>query len=208
MKKKFIGIVGFVLLIGLFVGFKNKNVQAIGSVESLKEKIIRFHVLANSDSKEDQNLKLKVRDAVIEFVSPNLKNSNSIEKSREILLDLKEEVIELAERIIKEEGYNYSVDVELAMTNFPVKTYGNITLPQGEYEAFRILIGEAKGQNWWCVMFPPLCFIDMTKGQISYKESEKELSKVLNEEEYNLITEKEDSKIEFRFRLADLFKKS
>lgn len=206
MKKKFIGIVGFVLLIGLFVGFKNKNVQAIGSVESLKEKIIRFHVLANSDSKEDQNLKLKVRDAVIEFVSPNLKNSNSIEKSREILLDLKEEVIELAERIIKEEGYNYSVDVELAMTNFPVKTYGNITLPQGEYEAFRILIGEAKGQNWWCVMFPPLCFIDMTKGQISYKESEKELSKVLNEEEYNLITEKEDSKIEFRFRLADLFK--
>ena len=206
MKKKFIGIVGFVLLIGLFVGFKNKNVQAIGSVESLKEKIIRFHVLANSDSKEDQNLKLKVRDAVIEFISPNLKNSNSIEKSREILLDLKEEVIELAERIIKEEGYNYSVDVELAMTNFPVKTYGNITLPQGEYEAFRILIGEAKGQNWWCVMFPPLCFIDMTKGQISYKESEKELSKVLNEEEYNLITEKEDSKIEFRFRLADLFK--
>ena len=208
MKKTIIGVIGFILLIGLFTGIKNESVQAVGTVEKLSEKIIRFHVLANSDSNEDQELKLKVRDAVIEFVSPNLKNSKSIEESREILLALKEKVIELAEKIIKEEGYNYSVDVELAMTNFPVKTYGNITLPQGEYEAFRVLIGEAKGQNWWCVMFPPLCFIDMTKGQISYKESEKELSKVLNEEEYNLITEKEDSKIEFRFRLADLFKKS
>ena len=208
MKKTIIGIIGFILLIGLFTGIKNESVQAVGTVEKLSEKIIRFHVLANSDSKEDQDLKLKVRDAVIEFVSPSLKNSKSIGQSREILLSLKEEVIELAEKIIKEEGYNYSVDVELAMTNFPVKTYGNITLPQGEYEAFRILIGEAKGQNWWCVMFPPLCFIDMTKGQISYKESEEELSKVLNQEEYNLITEKEDSKIEFRFKLADLFKKS
>lgn len=208
MKKTIIGVIGFILLIGLFTGIKNESVQAVETVEKLSEKIIRFHVLANSDSKEDQALKLKVRDAVIEYVSPSLKDSKSIEESREILLSLKEEVIELSEKIIREEGYNYSVNVELAMTNFPIKTYGNITLPQGEYEAFRVLIGEAKGQNWWCVMFPPLCFIDMTKGQISYKESEEELSKVLNQEEYNLITEKEDSKIEFRFRLADLFNKS
>ncbi|MGL4453929.1 MAG: stage II sporulation protein R [Sarcina sp.] len=206
MKKTIIGIIGFILLVGLFTGIKNRSVQAVGSLEEISEKIIRFHVLANSDLKEDQDLKLKVRDAVIEFVSPSLKNSKGIDESRKILLSLKDEVIELAEKIIKEEGYDYSVDVELAMTNFPVKTYGNVTLPQGEYEAFRVLIGEAQGQNWWCVMFPPLCFIDMTKGQISYEKSEEALSKVLTQEEYSLITEEEDSKIEFRFKLADLFK--
>ncbi|MGL4654465.1 MAG: stage II sporulation protein R [Sarcina sp.] len=206
MKKTIIGVIGFILLVGLFTGIKNNSVQAAGSIEDISEKIIRFHVLANSDSKEDQDLKLKVRDAVIAFVSPSLKKSKGIDESREILLSLKDEVIEVAENVIKEEGYDYSVDVELAMTNFPVKTYGNVTLPQGEYEAFRVLIGEAKGQNWWCVMFPPLCFIDMTKGQISYEESEAQLSKVLTEEEYSLITEEEDSTIEFRFKLADLFK--
>lgn len=205
MKKTIIGVMGFILLVGLFTGIKNNSVQAAGGIEEISEKIIRFHVLANSDSKEDQDLKLKVRDAVIEFVSPSLKNSKGIDESRKILLSLEDEVIEVAKKVIKEEGYDYSVDVELAMTNFPVKTYGNVTLPQGEYEAFRVLIGEAKGQNWWCVMFPPLCFIDMTKGQISYEESEEELSKVLTEEEYSLITEEEDSKIEFRFKLADLF---
>ena len=206
MKKTIIGIIGFIILIGLFIGIKNNSVQAAGSIESIKEKVIRFHVLANSDSKEDQDLKLKVRDEVINFVSPSLENSKSIEQSRKILLGLKDEIIELAENLIKKEGYDYSVDVELEMTNFPVKTYGNITLPQGEYEAFRVLIGEAKGENWWCVMFPPLCFIDMTKGQISYEKSEKELSEVLTQEEYSLITDAEDSKIEFRFKLADLFK--
>ena len=206
MKKTIIGVIGFIILIGLFTGIKNNSVQAAGNIESVSEKVIRFHVLANSDSKEDQDLKLKVRDAVIEFVSPSLKDSKNIDESREILLGLQDEVIELAEKVIKEEGYDYSVDVELAMTNFPVKTYGNVTLPQGEYEAFRVLIGEAKGQNWWCVMFPPLCFIDMTKGQISYEESEEELAKILTEEEFDLITEDEDSTIEFRFKFADLFK--
>ena len=206
MKKTIIGVIGFIILIGLFIGIKNNSVQAAGSIESVSEKVIRFHVLANSDSKEDQDLKLKVRDAVIEFVSPSLKNSKNIDESREILLGLQDEVVELAEKVIKEEGYDYSVDVELAMTNFPVKTYGNVTLPQGEYEAFRVLIGEAEGQNWWCVMFPPLCFIDMTKGQISYEQSEEELAKILTEEEFDLITEDEDSTIEFRFKLADLFK--
>ncbi|MGL5067423.1 MAG: stage II sporulation protein R [Sarcina sp.] len=206
MKKTIIGVIGFIILIGLFTGIKSNSVQATGGIESISEKIIRFHVLANSDTKEDQDLKLKIRDAVVKFVSPSLKNSKDIDESREILLGLQEEVIELAQKIIKEEGYDYSVDVELAMTNFPVKTYGNVTLPQGEYEAFRVLIGEAKGQNWWCVMFPPLCFIDMTKGQISYEQSEAELEKILTEEECDLITTDEDSTIEFRFKLADLFK--
>lgn len=203
MKKTIIGIMGFIILIGLFMGIKSKSVQAIGSVEELSKKIIRFHILANSDSKEDQDLKLKVRDEVIEFVSPKLKNSKSIKQSREILMNLKTEVIEVAKKVIKEEGYAYDVDVELAMTNFPVKTYGNITLPQGEYEAFRILIGEAKGQNWWCVMFPPLCFIDVTKGEVEDERSKEELDSKVAESK---CENKDSGDIKIKFKIVEIFK--
>ena len=205
MKKIILGIISLVILIGGFVAIKGSSVQA-ASMEDISEKIIRFHVLANSDSEEDQDLKLKVRDEVIGYMTPILNESKSVDESRELLISNQNKVIEIAKEVIRREGYDYDVNVELAMTNFPVKTYGNVTLPQGEYEAFRVLIGEAKGQNWWCVMFPPLCFIDMSKGQISYEKSEQQLSGVLTEEEQSLITDTEDSKIEFRFKIADLFK--
>ena len=205
MKKIILGIISLVILISGFTVIKGNSVQA-ASMVGISEKIIRFHVLANSDSDEDQELKLKVRDEVIGYMTPILNESKSLDESRELLLSSQEKVINIAKEVIRKEGYDYDVNVELAMTNFPVKTYGNVTLPQGEYEAFRVLIGEAKGQNWWCVMFPPLCFIDMSKGQISYEKSEQQLSGILTEEEQSLITDSEDSKIEFRFKIADLFK--
>lgn len=203
MKKYFslIGIIGIIVLV-----FNTKGVQATKSANNIDEKLIRFHVLANSNSTEDQNLKLKVRDKVIEYISPKLKESKSINQSREILLLEEKNIIDMAEEIIKAEGYTYKVETTLGRTNFPEKTYGNITLPQGEYEAFRILIGEAKGDNWWCVMFPPLCFVDMTKGQISYEESEEQLKKVLSEEEANSVIDDNYTKVEFKFKLIELFK--
>lgn len=207
MKKTIVGIIGFVLIVGAFSITNNKGVQADEMMKDISSKIIRFHVLANSDSKEDQELKLKVRDEVIKYISPELDKSMSIDESREILIEKSEEIVELANEVIENEGYDYKVRVELGKENFPVKTYGNITLPQGEYEAFRVLIGEAKGQNWWCVMFPPLCFVDMTKGQISYDKSKEELGEVLSEEEYNLITEEENSKIKFKFKFTEIFSK-
>ncbi len=207
MKKIILGIIGLGLIIGAFSFTNNKGVQADQIVNDISNKIIRFHVLANSDSDEDQELKLKVRDEVIKYMSPILDKSKSLDESRAILKNNQDKVIEIAEKVIKEEGYNYSVQTELKRENFPVKTYGNITLPEGEYEAFRILIGEAKGQNWWCVMFPPLCFVDMTKGQISYDESKEKLEGVLTDEEYDLITDKENSKIKFRFKLGEVFSK-
>lgn len=207
MKKIILGIIGLGLIIGAFSFTNNKGVQADQIVNDISNKIIRFHVLANSDSDEDQELKLKVRDEVIKYMSPILDKSKSLDESRAILKNNQDKVIEIAEKVIKEEGYNYSVQTELKRENFPVKTYGNITLLEGEYEAFRILIGEAKGQNWWCVMFPPLCFVDMTKGQISYDESKEKLEGVLTDEEYDLITDKENSKIKFRFKLGEVFSK-
>lgn len=157
------------------------------SIEDISGKLIRFHVIANSDNEEDQNLKLKVRDKVLEYVQPLLKNSKNIEESREILSKENEKILEIAREVIKENGYNYSVESTLDKENFPVKTYGNITLPQGEYEAYRIIIGTGEGQNWWCVMFPPICFVDITKGEVAYEETEEEMKKVLDDDEFNMV---------------------
>lgn len=165
----------------------NKMEQTNDVVDEINTKLIRFHVIANSDSDEDQNLKLKVRDKVLEYISPKLKNSQSIEQSRKIIKENDNNIRAIAGDTIKKNGYNYGVKTVLGFENFPVKTYGNITLPQGNYEAYRIIIGEGKGRNWWCVMFPPLCFIDITKGQVAYKETEKEMKKVLSDKEYEEI---------------------
>ncbi|MGL4990025.1 MAG: stage II sporulation protein R [Sarcina sp.] len=205
--KKILGvIIGLTLVVGGFVLVEKQSVQA-ANIEDISQKIIRFHVLANSDSKDDQNLKLKIRDEVIKYMTPILESTKSLDESRKLLLEEKNNVINIAKKIVTDEGYNYNIQVELAKTNFPAKTYGNITLPQGEYEAYRILIGEAKGQNWWCVMFPPLCFIDMSKGQISYEESEKKIEGVFTEDEKELITNQEDGKFKFKFKLAEIFEK-
>jgi stage II sporulation protein R len=173
------------MIIGLI--YWDFNQQSISALESISHKIIRFHVIANSDTTTDQALKLKVRDTVLEFVEPKLRDSKSIEESRRILKENDTEIKSISENIIKENGYNYTVVTELDNENFPVKTYGNITLPEGEYEAYRIIIGSGEGHNWWCVMFPPLCFTDITKGEVAYEETEEEMKEYLTDEEYNII---------------------
>jgi stage II sporulation protein R len=214
MKKIIYGFICLGILVTLFTNgylIKGQDTSIQGSISN---KLIRFHVIANSDNAEDQALKLKVRDKVLEYISPKLKNSNSIEESREILKVNNEAIKRIAQDVVKKNGYNYIIATELSKQQFPVKTYGNITLPQGEYEAYRILIGNGSGQNWWCVMFPPLCFIDITKGEVSDKETEKAMKKMLSEEEYKAVdnkdtkesNEKED-KIVVKFKVVELFHK-
>ena len=208
--KKILSVL-FLGVICLFVvgSFFNTR-QALGVteeniVEDISEKLIRFHVLANSDSDIDQDLKLRVKDEVLKYISPILNESQSLEESREILKREDKNIIKIAEDYIKSQGFDYTVETTLTRENFPVKEYGNIVLPQGEYEAYRILIGEGKGQNWWCVMFPPLCFIDVTKGQVAYDETEKKMKDVLSEEEFKSVNKKENN-VNFEFKVIDLFK--
>ncbi len=170
--------------------------------ENIVNKIIRFHVIANSNSEEDQNLKLKVRDRVIEFVSNSLSESKSLDESRRFIIDNKNNIEAIAEAVIKENGYDYSVDSSLSKENFPDKVYGDVIFPQGEYEAYRILIGEAKGENWWCVMFPPLCFVDGTKEAV---DSTKIVSSL---EEDNEEDNSKNNKIKFRFKLFEILFKN
>ena len=180
------------VLVSIFSIYKIKTIEN-PSIDDISKKLIRFHVIANSDEEKDQALKLKVRDEVLTYISPKLKNSKSIEESREIIKNENENMINIAKNIVIKNGYNYSVESTLSKEYFPVKTYGNITLPQGKYEAYRILIGEGNGQNWWCVMFPPLCFVDVSKGNIAYEETEKSMKEVLNKEEFEIVNNQKNS---------------
>lgn len=144
------------LLIGLAV-FLSSGALALRTQDELADKVVRLHVLANSDSEEDQALKLRVRDVVLERATAILEQSAD---RREAESRLHGQLLEL-ERIAREEilasGYDYPVTAELQNTDFPTKEYDGFTLPAGEYLALRIMIGEGQGQNWWCVVFPPLC---------------------------------------------------
>ncbi len=172
-----------------------------------KEKLIRFHVIANSDTDEDQELKLKVRDAVIAYLQPKLENSKSIEESEAIIKSEYDDLENISKDIISENGYNYKVNVGLQYSDFPAKQYSSVVLPAGKYKALKIVIGEGKGKNWWCVMFPPLCFVDDQNGVIDEK-TDKKLKEVLTTEEYDLIMAKnktEVSNLQFKFKITEVF---
>jgi len=185
MKKLILTCIAIIIIIS--IALNGGNVATKASQIDVAGKLIRFHVIANSDDKIDQGLKLKVRDSVLEYVSPKLVDCKNIEESREIINNEDKNIIKIAQKIINKNGFKYSVATTLSQEYFPVKTYGNITLPQGKYEAYRIIIGNGSGQNWWCVMFPPLCFVDITKGNVSYEKTEKEMKEVLSEDEYKLV---------------------
>lgn len=208
--KKFIYIlmifVGLTFLSGCTSSELNENSnneEVVYDYDSVKDELIRFHVIANSDSKEDQELKLKVRDEVIKHLEPLLKNSKSIEESRKIIKQNNKKVINIAKKVVKDNGYSYNVQTELSRENFPEKVYGKIVLPQGEYEAYRILIGNASGQNWWCVMFPPLCFVDVTKGSVAYNETERMMDEVSKVKE---TQENTDEEYELKFKIVEVLK--
>ncbi|NLJ77845.1 MAG: stage II sporulation protein R [Tissierellia bacterium] len=133
-------------------------------IDTYKDNIIRFHVRANSDREEDQILKLKIRDRVLDETSTRFMKGKSIEDARRIMKSNLDDMESIAQEVIAQEGMDLPVQVSLGPRNFPTRRYGDITLPSGEYETLQIDIGEGKGKNWWCIMFPPLCFVEMGHG--------------------------------------------
>lgn len=186
-------IIGVLYTVSDIRGEKNINELQKG----IAEKIVRFHVIANSDSNEDQQLKLKVKEAVVEYIAPYLSESCSIDESKEILLNNQEKLISIAKDVIFENGYNYDVTAKLEKIYFPTKSYGNYTFPPGEYEAFNIRIGKSEGKNWWCVLYPPLCFIDISHGVVT-EESDNMLENILTTDEYKAVSGEE--KVQYRFK--------
>lgn len=167
--------------------------------DDLSDCLIRFHVVANSDSKEDRELKLKVRDAVLKEVGEMSANAFSKKDACKILSENSDRLRNVAEKTIRACGYDYKAEAEYGKFLFPEKKYGNIRLPSGRYDAFRIKIGKAEGHNWWCVMFPPLCLSD---GASMDEASMEYLKQNLSESEYKMITD-DDLPVIIRFRIVD-----
>ena len=168
----------------------------------IQESIFRLHVIANSDSSEDQNLKYIVRDSVIEYINEISNNASSKDEVILIAQEHLSEIENIALQTIKDNGYNYPVKVSIGNFAFPSKKYGDITLPPGYYDALKIEIGEAAGQNWWCVMFPPLCFVDVTSGVVP-DESKEVMKNNLSEEEYDLISGN-GTDVEIKFKIVEV----
>lgn len=163
--------------------------------DNIKENVLRLHVIANSDSDEDQKLKLAVRDAVLSAGSPlfdgevNTKNAAEIAKSETEYLE------QAAQAVIDEQGFDYGVKIEVGKSRFPTRIYEDVTLPAGEYTAVRVILGKGEGHNWWCVMFPPMC--------LSAAEGDVTLSDVLSQDALELT--RSGKKYEVKFKLIEWY---
>lgn len=160
----------------------------------LASQVVRLHVLANSDDPEDQELKLQVRDAVLQAAEPLLSEVHSQAEAEAALSDSLDEIAQVGQAVVDEAGYDYPVQVELTTSYFPTREYDDFALPAGYYRALRVEIGAAQGHNWWCVVYPPLCSVGVTEIESA--------SLGLEPDEIALITQ-EDTEYVLRFQCAE-----
>ena len=192
------------LLLAIFILLSaNSYVNAVSS--NIADGVFRLHVIANSDSVVDQNLKYKVRDALLDYMNSICSDVSSKEDAMNIASEHLEDFKAIAENVIYENNYTYPVSVEIGKYDFPTKNYGDVSIPAGIYDALRVKIGKASGKNWWCVMFPPLCFVDVSSGIVP-NESKELLQENMSTEEYDLITNSSNnSDLNFKFKIVELF---
>lgn len=194
MKKFFTTVAVSLLVLLILVGYSTK----VNS--KLSQNIVRLHVIANSDEDFDQILKLKVRDGILKKTDSDFTQKSDVVHNLNLYR-------KIAEQIIEENGYDYSVDVQYGNFKFPTKHYDKFSLPAGNYDAVRIKIGAAKGKNWWCVLFPPLCFVD---GTTSQSDAGEHLLSLLDSESYDIITSQSKgggTPFEIKFKIVEMYGK-
>lgn len=180
-------LIGFLIAVVLSVtGFAS-------TCEEIRGDTLRLHVLANSDSREDQELKLKVRDAVLKAGKNVFDGSVNIENAEEKIENEKDVLINAAKKVIEENGFDYDVKIAVTQEFFETRTYEKFTLPAGTYKAVRVLIGESAGKNWWCVMFPPLCI----------PAAETDIDLFYDDEEVRVV--QSNPKYEPRFKIVEIY---
>ena len=177
-----------IFLTACIVEAKEVKARERQTQESLAKEVFRFHVLANSDSQEDQDLKMQVKAAVLDYMKQEIPDSKTAEETKTWAKTHLKDIEQVAQNMISQKGYSYPVTAEVTNCRFPEKSYGDVTFPAGMYDALRIKIGSAKGQNWWCVLYPNLCFMDSVRAVVP-EEGKEHLKNVLTDEEYNEITE-------------------
>ena len=166
--------------------------------KDLAQEVFRFHVLANSDRKEDQRLKMKVKETVIEFMKNSMGHAENADEVKKWAVLHKKDIEDISQNIIKKEGKEYTVKARVTTGYFPDKTYGDVRFPAGMYESLRVEIGKAQGRNWWCVLYPNLCFVDAAHAVVP-EEGKQQLQSVLSEEEYEMVTATSKFKIKWYF---------
>ncbi len=196
--KKTIAVTLVLVSLFLFVGL-----FPVHGEEKIYDSVVRLHVLANSDSEEDQALKLEVRDAILELTAPLLENCADRDEAEAVLRAHIPELIAAAKLVLEAAGCNDSVTIEFDDEEYPERTYDSFCFPSGTYLSMRVLIGNAEGHNWWCCLFPPICRAAAT---VSKKEAENTFISVgLTPSQYKIITENNKPVYKVRFKILEIF---
>ena len=190
-------------LLILGIGILCWNSYRLSETESAREALstsaIRFHVLANSDTQSDQNLKMQVKENVVNYIYEKIGNFDSVEETKRFIIAHDEDIKNIAQSTIHSKGCNYKVTSYFGKQSFPDKTYGDVTFPEGTYTSYTLSIGNGKGHNWWCVLYPPLCFVDASTGIVPDSSKER-LQESLTDTEYNSI-------VKYRFKYLTFLNK-
>ncbi len=179
---------GMALVFSVFLSMSGFDAKC----QEIEREVLRLHIIANSDSEEDQALKLKVRDEILQLEAQLFQNAKTKEEAIETVNEHIEEIEAQAKKVIRENGFDYSVNAAITNSYFPTREYENFTLPAGNYDALRITIGEAEGKNWWCVLFPEICLGAAT-----------DFSEVLSEGSQNIVSKPQDFKV--KFKIVELY---
>ena len=173
---------------------------------SLEDRILRLHILAAGDDAKSQELKLHVRDAVLSHIRDAVANAATAREAEAALSPLLPEIIAVADQTLASHGVSYRAKAEITTEFFPIKQYGSLLLPPGEYRALRIILNEGEGKNWWCMLYPSLCFTEGITATLPEEEKE-ELRGMLDEEEFETLFSANEKKPRFTFRIFELWKK-
>ena len=201
---KYIKQISFCMVIAIFAtGILTWNIFLIletkSTVSVLSHSAIRFHILANSDSVSDQALKMRVKESVVNYIYEKTGDFKTVDEAKDFILNNDKTIKSIATKAIADNGYDYTVSSTFGFSDFPVKTYGDVIFPKGTYTSYTIKIGNGKGHNWWCVLYPPLCFVDVSTGVLP-DNSKKKLRDSLSDTQYHTVT-----KYNFKFKYLKFF---
>ena len=201
---KYIKQISFCMVIAIFAtGILTWNIflnlETKSTVSVLSHSAIRFHILANSDSVSDQALKMRVKESVVNYIYEKTGDFKTVDEAKNFILNNDKTITSIATKTIADNGYDYTVSSTFGFSDFPVKSYGDVIFPKGTYTSYTIKIGNGKGHNWWCVLYPPLCFVDVSTGVLP-DNSKKKLRDSLSDTQYHTVT-----KYNFKFKYLKFF---
>lgn len=194
-----------ILFLALAIGFSGTFFIGYTQTESMAEiqqgiakEVLRFHVRANSDSEEDQRVKMLVKERVVDYLQPLLSDAENVEETKQTVLEQLPRIEAQAEAVLKQESCDYEVSAKIGMADFPEKTYGDCRFPAGDYEALVLELGSGEGRNWWCMLYPGLCFLNESYGIVT-TEKKTELKNVLTDIEFSWVTDWDKVRIGFKW---------